>query len=140
MKKTLVYLALAAVVMFSGCGFARNPEAEAAAVDAARAWLSLVDGEQYEESWENAAQLFRGAVEKEQWTQVMTSMRKPFGKNLSRTLKSKRYRTSLPGAPDGEYVIIQFKASFANKKAAIETITPMLDPDGQWRVSGYYMK
>ena len=70
----------------------------------------------------------------------MDSFRKPFGKNLSRELKSKRYRTSLPGAPDGQYVIIQFKASFENKKSAVESITPMLDQDGTWRVSGYYMK
>ncbi|MEJ2473814.1 MAG: DUF4019 domain-containing protein [Desulfobacterales bacterium] len=27
-----------------------------------------------------------------------------------------------------------------NKTAAVETITPMLDKDGQWRVSGYYIK
>lgn len=44
------------------------------------------------------------------------------------------------GAPDGEYVVIQFSASFANKKSALETITPMLGKDGKWRVSGYYMK
>jgi len=135
----LLGVALVAVSL-CGCGGARNPEAEAAAVEAARAWLTLVDGGQYEESWESAAELFKGAVQKEQWTQAMTSMRKPFGENLSRELKSKRYRTSLPRAPDGEYVIIQFKASFENKKAAVETITPMLGPDGQWRVSGYFMK
>ena len=70
----------------------------------------------------------------------MEGMRKPFGKNLSRQLKSAHYRTSLPGAPDGEYVVVQFKASFENKKSAIETVTPMLDKDGKWRVSGYYMK
>ena len=62
------------------------------------------------------------------------------GKNISRKLKSKSYSTSLPGAPDGEYVVIQFEASFENKKSAIETITPMLDKDGKWRVSGYFMK
>ena len=43
-------------------------------------------------------------------------------------------------SPDGQYVVIQFTSSFENKKSAIETITPMLDPDGQWRVSGYYIK
>ena len=35
----------------------------------------------------------------------------------------------------GKYVY-----SFGNKKAAVETITPMLDKDGKWRVSGYYIK
>ncbi|MBM4320898.1 MAG: DUF4019 domain-containing protein, partial [Deltaproteobacteria bacterium] len=54
-------------------------------------------------------------------------------------LKSARYQTSLPGAPDGEYVVIQFESSFENKRSAIETITPMLD-SGKWRVSGYFIK
>jgi len=27
-----------------------------------------------------------------------------------------------------------------NKTSTVETITPMLDKDGQWRVSGYYIK
>lgn len=27
-----------------------------------------------------------------------------------------------------------------NKKSAIETVTPMMDKDGKWRVSGYYIK
>jgi hypothetical protein len=64
----------------------------------------------------------------------------PLGKVLKRTIKSSQYATSLPGAPDGEYVVIQYETSFANKKSAVETITPMLDKDGKWRVSGYYIK
>ena len=43
------------------------------------------------------------------------------------------------GAPDGEYVVLQFQADFENKAQAVETITPMLD-EGQWRVSGYYIR
>ncbi len=74
---------------------------------------------------------------------VLTSeqaVRKPLGQTVSRVLFSKRYHTSLPGAPDGEYVVIQFNTSFENKKSAIETVTPMKDEDGKWRVSGYYIK
>ena len=59
---------------------------------------------------------------------------------LKRSVKSKQYATSLPGAPDGEYVVIQYETSFEKKKSAIETVTPMLDKDGKWRVSGYYIK
>jgi hypothetical protein len=67
-------------------------------------------------------------------------VREPLGKTVSRTVKSMQYTTTLPGAPDGEYVVIQFDSSFTNKKTAVETITPMLDKDGMWRVSGYYIK
>ena len=123
-----------------GCSKPSNPEAEAGALTAAETWIALVDNGQYAESWDEAAGFFRGAVPKEQWLQTMNAARKPFGKNISRKLKSKHYKTSLPGAPDGEYVVIQFKASFENKKSAIETITPMLDKDGTCRIAGYYMK
>jgi hypothetical protein len=58
----------------------------------------------------------------------------------SRKVKSKSYKTSLPGAPDGEYVVIEFETSFEHKKSSIETVTPMVEKDGNWRVSGYYIK
>ena len=67
-------------------------------------------------------------------------MRKPLGKLKTRTLLSKTYATSLPGAPDGKYVVIQYTAVYENKTSAIETVTPMEDTDGTWRVSGYYIK
>ena len=70
----------------------------------------------------------------------MPAFRTPLGSVISRTLKSQQYLTTLPGAPDGEYVVIQFDTSFTNKASALETITPMLDKDGAWRVSGYYIK
>jgi hypothetical protein len=142
MKTTqITIITLVATALFlGGCFRPRNPEAEAAAVAAAEAWLALVDNGEYDTSWDEAASFFRAAVEKEKWAEMMQSFRQPFGANLSREVKSKRYRTSLPGAPDGEYVIIQFKSSFENKKSGLETVTPMLDQDGTWRVSGYYIK
>ena len=62
------------------------------------------------------------------------------GKVISREVESKQYTKTVPGAPDGEYVIIEFETSFENKKAAIETVIAMLDEDGSWRIAGYYIK
>ncbi len=47
---------------------------------------------------------------------------------------------TLPGAPDGEYVVIRYRTEFENKMKAVETVTPMLEADGAWRVSGYYIR
>ena len=110
------------------------------AIQAAIDWLSLVDEEKYGESWETAANFFKNAVQKEQWIASMNAFRKPLGKLLERKIKDYKYTTALPGAPDGEYVVIQFETSFENKKSSIETITPMLDKDGKWRTSGYFVK
>jgi hypothetical protein len=116
------------------------PPPEESAVAAATTWLSEVDAGAYGESWDHAAELFRRAVTRENWQQALNGVRKPLGAVISRELQSATYATELPGAPDGEYVVIQFETSFAEKKNAVETITPMKDPDGAWRVSGYYIQ
>jgi len=117
-----------------------NTGKEKAAVAVAEKWLTMVDKGKYAESWKEAAEYFKAAVKQEQWEQSLQVVRKPLGKLVSRKVKSANYKTSLPGAPDGEYVVIQFETSFENKKTGIETVTPMMDKDGKWRVSGYYIK
>ena len=119
---------------------AEDSEKEKDAVAVAEEWLTMVDDGKYAESWKEAAQYFKNAVKQEQWEQSLQAVRNPLGKLISRKVKSKTYMTSLPGAPDGEYVVIQFESSFENKKSAIETVTPMMDKDAKWRVSGYYMR
>jgi predicted SnoaL-like aldol condensation-catalyzing enzyme len=94
----------------------------------------------YAESWTEAATYFKGAVTQEGWMQSMKSVRQPLGKNKSRNLLSSKYTRTLPGAPDGEYVVIQYQTSFEKKQPAVETLTPMLDKDGKWRVAGYYIR
>ena len=124
---------MAATSLFAG-------DSEKDALKATESWLGLVDAGEYGTSWDQSSELFKAAVSKEQWEQALNSARKPLGELIGRTVISTKYATSLPGAPDGEYVVIQFTTRFTNKKSAIETVTPMKDPDGAWRVSGYYVK
>lgn len=114
--------------------------AEQEAVNVANAWLAFVDNGQYSKSWDAAAAYFKAAVTKDQWYASLTAARNPFGRVLSRKVKSRQYATTLPGAPDGEYVVIQYQTSFERKKSAIETVTPKRDKDGKWRVAGYYIR
>ena len=135
-----------AIVLFivAVCGILAGPvqaaKASPVAVEAAHAWLGTVDAGEYEKSWEDAAVYFRNAISKDNWIKALNGVRPPLGDLMSRELKSAVYTTALPGAPDGEYVVIQFVTVFANKQQAIETVTPMKDPDGAWRVSGYFIK
>ena len=125
-----------------GCGQPGGDaeQAEEAAVAAAEKWLHLVDQGQYAESWDRTAAFFQQAVPKAQWQTMMESVRVPLGELVSRELKGSDYKTSLPGAPAGQYVVVQFAARFGNGKSAIETVTPRLEEDGTWRVSGYFIK
>jgi len=115
-------------------------KAEQLAQQSSDAWLALVDSGKYADSWQEASQIFKAAVTREQWQGALRGSRDPLGKMLSRKLKSATYKKTLPGAPDGEYVVIQYESSFEHKQSAVETVTPMLDKDGKWRVSGYYIK
>ncbi len=135
-----VFLVCLGFVLTTGVVAAQGQENERAAIAAAEKWLGLVDEGKYAESWTEAAGYFKNAVTQDQWAQSLKAVRNPFGKLISREVKNKTYSTSLPGAPDGEYVVIQFETSFANKRSAIETITPMLEKDAKWRVSGYFIK
>jgi Protein of unknown function (DUF4019) len=125
----------AAAAAASGTG---TPEAAAEA--AALTWLGLIDAGSYAQSWSSASSLFREKISAAQWQAAAAGARAPLGALKSRTLLSATPKGALPGVPDGQYVVIQFTSSFEHKASAVETVTPMMDTDGKWRVSGYYIK
>ncbi len=140
MKSSLaIALGLALTLSLAAWPAASDSESEAAAVEAANRWLALVDSDQLDQSWQRAASLFRQAVTREQWAQSVSAARQPFGRFASRKVRQTQYASSLPGAPDGRYVVIQYDAVYEHKQSAIETVTPMWD-GGEWRVSGYYIR
>jgi hypothetical protein len=140
MVRTIASLVAVALALSVITAIAQDSDKEKKAVSAAEKWLNMVDEGRYSDSWQGAAEYLRNAINQEQWNRSLRAVRKPLGEVVSRQMKTATYKTSLPGAPDGEYVVIQFDTSFENKKAAIETVTPMMDQDGTWRVSGYYIK
>ena len=114
-------------------------DARAAATAAAESWLALVDAGEWSKSWDEASGYFQGAVARDAWEPQIAGVRAPLGDLVSRKLKSAAYTESLPGTPDGRYVVIEYRTRFANKASAIETITPMFDA-GRWRVTGYFIR
>ena len=110
------------------------------AMAAAEAWLALVDRGAGAQSWDAAASLFRTAVTPERWNEALMAARGPLGPLENRKLLSAAYTRALPGAPEGEYVVIQYQSRFANRPLATETVVPMREADGSWRVSGYLVR
>ena len=139
MKRLGIAVVFLAILFSATILFSAEPDASTPAVSAAKNWLGLVDAGKYSESWAQAAELFRNAVSQAQWEQSLAAVRKPLGALISREVLSAVPMKQLPGAPDGDYVVIQFKTSFSNKKETVETVTPMKEKDGSWRVSGYYI-
>jgi predicted transcriptional regulator len=135
--------ALAGAALFALAGIlpAAPPESDpvAAAQAAAKGWLAEIDAGRYGDSWEHASTLMRKAISRADWEKAASSVRGSVGALKSRTVQSATYTKTLPGAPDGEYVVIVYDAKF-EKANAVETVTPMREKDGSWKVSGYYVK
>jgi DNA gyrase inhibitor GyrI len=70
----------------------------------------------------------------------LNKYRKPAGATVSRKLREARYTESLPKAPAGKYVVVQFDTVFEHKPDAVETVVEVLEADGRWEVSGYFIR
>ena len=115
-------------------------EAAREATAAAEQWLALVDAGKFNGSWLEASTYFRNVTTKQQWKQQVSVWRSALGSVVSRKLRTVQYLTTMPGAPDGAYVMIQYDTSFTHKKSAVEIVVPMMDADGRWRVSEYSIR
>jgi hypothetical protein len=129
-----------------GIAFAPAHAQEAQGVDLAPAmreaeqWLALVDAGDYGESWERAAAAVRAETPRLQWEVALQELRAKLGGVVRRKLRSAIYARDIPGAPAGEYFVIQFDTAFATRPLAVETVTPVRQKDGRWRVSAYFVR
>jgi hypothetical protein len=110
-------------------------------IEASEKWLKLLDRGQLGAAWDISARRLQAQVTRPTWIKGIGEARKPFGKLKARNRDRFARAHEMPGAPDGDYAIVQFVSEFANGKRATEQITWTLEPDGGiWRVSGYYIR
>ncbi len=102
-------------------------------------WLAFGDEGDWAATWDNASALFKKSIDKELWATKVKSVRDPLGELLDRKLLLVKFETTLPGVPDGEYVIAQFTTRWEHKAQSIETVSVVKEPDGMWRVTGYFI-
>lgn len=107
---------------------------------AASSWLTLIDSEKYPEAWKGFSTFFKERMTQAKWEEQIKSARSIFGKLVERKHKSAVATQTLPGAADGDYVVVQYDTAFEKKKNALETVTVILEKDGKWGVVGYYIK
>jgi hypothetical protein len=138
--KQLAALFVLAAACAAPFAHAQQPGAVRNAVDAADRWLVPADAGDGAATWDQAASAFQAAVSKADWSAALRQARQPLGAVTARKMVSSEYKRSLPGAPDGEYVVIQYDTQFEHKAHAVETVVPMRERDGSWKVSGYFVK
>jgi len=110
------------------------------ALEAANLWLGLTDINRAGQSWEQAAPVFQRAISADAWAQSLQEARAPLGKVKSRKTKDAVFTRTIPGQPEGEYVVIQYDTVFDKKADAHEMVTMVFGIDSRWRVAGYLVR
>ena len=113
---------------------------EQAAERQALGFLGYLDHGLFADSYAYTGMLIRAQLDRDAFAkQIEEKVRAGVGALLSRELIDASYTTTVPGAPEGQYVVLDYGASFANRQQAMETVT-LAFAKGYWRVSGYYIK
>lgn len=105
----------------------------------ALAWLALLDNGALAESWRTAGTMFKAQVSEADWATAVRSVRDPAGAVVSRTQQSAERSNSLPGAPEGEYWIVQYQTVFANNPNATETVV-LAREGADLKAIGYFVR
>lgn len=132
-------MALVAGFALSACGDSPHAaEYEEAAIAAGEQWLAYLDAGSYAASWDTAATLFKAALTRDQWIATIENVHTQLGVPQGRELIAAKHTTSLPNAPAGDYVVIQYRVGLA-QGSAVETLTMRFDAD-VWKASGYFIR
>lgn len=108
--------------------------------EAAVAWLDLLDSGQYSTSWDQAAVQLQHEVPRAVWEARVRAQRAPLGAVVARRLKWASYTETLPDLPVGQSVVLEYETRFENKVSAVETVMPVKDARGIWKVGAYSIR
>lgn len=112
---------------------------ELAAQRQALGFLGYLDQGRFADSYAYTGMLIRTQVDRAKFAAQIEKTRTGTGAMQTRELIDSVYSTTVAGAPEGQYVVLHYHTSFANRPDTVETLT-LAFAKGYWRVSGYYIK
>jgi Protein of unknown function (DUF4019) len=125
----------------TGAPQAEDPHAadELAAQRQALGFLGYLDQGRFADSYAYTGMLIRTQLDRDAFSTQIQKTRVGTGGLQSRELIDAGYTTTVSGGPEGQYVVLHYHASFANRQDAVETLWLSL-AKGYWRVVGYNIK
>ncbi len=120
-----------AVPLTAAAASAATQASEAAAVDAARQFLAMLDRDDWAASYQATHQSFKLLNTVDWWADASKKVRGEVGTAQSRELAT----VNFIAAPPNGYWIIAFKANYSKKGYAVETLQ-MAWENGSWKITG----
>ena len=139
MKFALLLLVLA-IPAFSAAPQSR-PKPEDLAKQPAESWLALVDAGKYADSYRDAAESFKQRVSKGTMGIHRQGRACPAGTSAIKEIqKHHLLKRRYPARPTANMWSFNTIACSSTNNPPSKPSAPMLDKDGTWRVSGYFIK
>ena len=110
------------------------------AIEAGKKWLQLLDAGKAGAAWDVSSNQLQSEVKRDKFIAEMRRVRKPLGKLSSRTAVKFARAHDLPGAPSGDYAVIEYDAQYANGKHLSEQLIWAIAEGDSWRVAGYFYR
>jgi hypothetical protein len=109
-------------------------------IEAGKKWLELLDSGNAGAAWDLASKQLQSVVKRDAFVAEISTVRKPLGKIDTRTPVKFARSHELPGAPSGDYAIVEFDTKYANGKHLSEQVIWTIESGDIWRVAGYYYR
>lgn len=133
-KSVSILLAL----LLTACDSAATTLHEEAARNTAEQWLAKADADDHAGSWAMTTPEFQVQIRQQDWESRQESLYQQLGKPTRRELLAAKYTASLPGAPEGEHVLIQYHRYARAGAPVLETLT-MRRSGEEWQTAGYWV-
>lgn len=101
---------------------------------AAQKWFTLIDEQELDDAWDNAAPFFRERTDRSTWGQRSTQLIDSLGTVSARSLSTVQRRDSLRRAT-GPFLILTYRTTI--RDAPFREILVMTQHDKKWKVAGY---
>jgi hypothetical protein len=111
-----------------------------AADSSALHWLKLLDSGQLATCWEQAATSLKQLAAQPIWEQSVHHDRARFGPLGVRQRITALYSTTVPNAPVGKYVFLEYRAQAASGAYVVDWVGEVLDGERGWRVASYVIR
>jgi hypothetical protein len=137
MKTSMIFTIVAVVLACFALQRAQATSDDQSSRDEAVRWLSLMDAGQYRQAYEEQPPRVKAAsAGRDYFVRWMQTRRPPLGPVRARSFYKRHYYHNASGWPDGNYVQIYFKTSFAHKAVGWERVI-LTKETGRWQPAKY---
>jgi hypothetical protein len=132
-------LSIAAILFVLSCFICSASLLPSQALNQAEQFIALIDNQEYKTAFNNSSLLLQTLTSRQEWIAERGRSVELLGSVQDSKLVAIKARSSYPGLPDGDYLIVYYEARTERKEKAAEVL--LLSKNANlWSVCSYRLK